>query len=141
MVMNLWFLLLSTLSAKEILRKVQRHTVCSCAIVISLSHVFIILCAYTQQGYAFGGISLCTYVRICVYICQQKRLFSALLLANFLLSVICCLLFEFKRLQCGLLHPASCTTEQLMLFQIRCLAPLTPKYFFLSYNGTPHPLG
>ena len=51
----------------------------------------------------------CIIVIYFLYVCQQKnRLFSALPLEN-LLSVSCCLLFEFKCLQCGLLCPASCT--------------------------------
>ena len=71
------------------------------------------LCAYAQQGYAFGRVGLCMYVCIyiyvCVYICGQKNgLFSALLLENLLLSVMNCLLFKFKCLQCDLLCLASC---------------------------------
>ena len=38
---------------------------------------------------------------------STKKLFSALLLENLLLIVICSLPFEFKRLQCGLLRPVS----------------------------------
>ena len=58
-------------------------------------------------------------ISIFVYICQQKnRLFSALLLKNFLLSVICCWLFEFKCLQCGLLHPASSTDRAIWFGRI-----------------------
>ena len=72
----------------------------------------------------------------------KYRLFSALLLENLLLSVICCLLdLEFKLLQCGLLHPVSLQPEQFMLFQIRRVGPLALKYFLLSFNGTLHPLG
>ena len=31
--------------------------------------------AYAQQGYEFGHVGLCTYmyVRICIYICRQKK--------------------------------------------------------------------
>ena len=97
---------------------------------------------YAQQGYAFGCVSLCTYVRVhtYVYICQHKnRLFSALLLENLLLSVICCLLFEFKHIQCGLLHPVSYTDREIP-FQIRCRGLPDSEYFLLSFNGTPHPL-
>ena len=72
------------------------------------------------------------------YVDKKNRLFSALLLANILLSVICCLLFEFKHLQCGLLCPASCTDRAIHAFPNR---PLNPEYFLLSFNGTPHPLG
>ena len=67
------------------------------------------LCAYAQQGYAFGRVGLCAYMYICIiiyiyiynyiYICQQKnRLFSALPLENFLLSVMSCLLFKYRPL-------------------------------------------
>ena len=39
-------------------------------------HVFT-LCAYAQQGYAFGRVGLCAYVRtyvyIYIYVCQQKK--------------------------------------------------------------------
>ena len=49
------------------------------------------------------------FVYMCIYMSTKNRLFSALLLKNLLLSVMCCLLFEFKRLQYGLLRPASCT--------------------------------
>ena len=74
-----------------------------------ISFIIFTLCAYVQQGYAFGHVGLCKYVGTFMYLlCRQKnRLFSALLPKNFLLNVICCLLFEFKRLQCGLLCPAS----------------------------------
>ena len=60
-----------------------------------------------------------TYVRMYVhiYICRQKnRRFSALPLENLLLSVIYCLLFKFKRLQCGLLLPASYTDKRFTPF-------------------------
>ena len=43
--------------------------------------LLITLCAYAQQGYAFGRVRL--YIE------------------NLLLNVICCLLFKFKRTQCG----------------------------------------
>ena len=48
------------------------------------------------------------FVYVCMYMWSKNWLFSDLLLENLLLSVICCLLFKFKRLQCGLLCP---TTE------------------------------
>ena len=73
---------------------------------------------------------MCTHV-------SKNRLFSALLLANILLSVICCLLFEFKCLQCGLLHPPSCTDRAIHAFPGKTQAP---GYFLLSFNGTSHPL-
>ena len=54
-------------------------------------------------------VSTCTYMHVHVYMSTKNRLFSALPLENLLLSVIYCLFFEFKCLQCGLLHPASYT--------------------------------
>ena len=48
---------------------------------------------YAQQGYINS-------MRLVASVC-------ALPPKNLLLSVICCLLFEFKRLQCSLLRPAS----------------------------------
>ena len=64
---------------------------------------FFTLCAYAQQGYAFGRVGL--------YVLTKNRLFSASLLKNLLLCVTCCLLIEFKCLQCGLLHPVSCNRQ------------------------------
>ena len=60
------------------------------------------LCAYAQQGYAFGGVwrarlGLCAYVRTYIYVCQQKnRLFSTLILENLLLSVIFFFFLQWK---------------------------------------------
>ena len=54
-----------------------------------------------------------------LYINKSNRLFSALLLENLLLSVIHCLLFEFKHLQCGLLRPVSCTDRVIHTFPNR----------------------
>ena len=90
----------------------------------------ITLCTYAQQGYAFGRVSLCTYVCTCTYICRQKnRLFSALPLKNLLLSVMRCLLFKFKRLQCGLLRPASCTDRVIHAFPNKTRRPPGPEIF------------
>ena len=77
-----------------------------------------------------------------MYVNKKNRLFSALLpLENLLLNVIYCLLFKFKRLQCGLLRPASCTDRVIHAFPNKtCRPPLAPKYFLQSFNGTPHPL-
>ena len=101
----------------------------------------ITLCTYAQQGYAFGCVGLCTYVRICIYICRQKnRLFNALLLENLLLSVICCLLFEFKRLQCGLLRPASCTDRVIHAFPNKTWRPPWPRNIFFWALTAHHTL-
>ena len=51
-----------------------------------------------------------------MYVNKKNRLFSALPLKNLLLNVIYCLLFKFKHLQCGLLHPASCTDRAIHAF-------------------------
>ena len=50
-----------------------------------MDKLLIILCAYAQQGYAFGHISLCMYVCVCVYVCimwQKNCLFELLPLEN-----------------------------------------------------------
>ena len=54
---------------------------------------------------------------LCVVGKKQCRLFGTLPLENLRLSVICCLLFEFKRLQSGLLRPASCTDIAIHAFE------------------------
>ena len=89
----------------------------------------------------FGRVGLCVHVYI--YICQQKnRLFSALPLENLLLSVMRCLLFKFKRLQCGLLHPASCTDRAIYAFPNKTWTSPWPRnifgsgYFYGTVNDT-----
>ena len=81
---------------------------------------FLKLCAYVTMYFwhtcsqhckypvCVRAAGLCFQSRLFVYICMstKNRLFSALQLENVMLSVICCLLFEFKH---GLLHPASYT--------------------------------
>ena len=66
---------------------------------------------------AFGNVGLCTYM----YICQQIHAVNALPSLNLLLSVICCLLFEF--IKCSsvacYIQQAVMQTEQFMLFQKR----------------------
>ena len=120
--------------------------ICSTLLVVTL-------CTYAQQAYTFGCIGFCTYVRIYIYIyiyiiyirspqlknmSTKNRLFIALPLENLLLSVICCLLFKFKRLQCSLLHPASYIDRAIHTFPNKTWRPLALKYFLLN---TPHPLG
>ena len=63
---------------------------------------------------------------------KNNRLFKALLLTGLLLSIICCLLFEFKCLQCGLLHPPSYTDRAVHAFQI---GPLALKCFFWALTA------
>ena len=87
------------------------------------------------------GVSVCvhTYVHTNFHV-DKNRLLSALLLEKLLLSVICCLLFEFKSLQCGLLHPVSYTDTAIHAFPDKMQkSPWPPKYFLLSFNSTPHP--
>ena len=59
----------------------------------------------------------------------KNRLFSALPLENLLLNVIYCLLFKFKRLQCGLLHPASCTDRVIHAFPNKTCRSPGPEIF------------
>ena len=80
-------------------------------------------------------------VCVCMYNYYVDRLFSALPLANILLSVICCLLFEFKHLQCGLLCPVSCTDRTIHAFPNKMQRPPDLEYFLLSFNCTSHSLG
>ena len=79
----------------------------------------ITLCTYTQQGYAFGHISLCMYTCICMYTWQKSNLFVALPFGKILLSVSYFLLMEFKCLQSGFPHPASCTDEAIHACSIK----------------------
>ena len=78
--------------------------------------------------------SVCVYIYI--YVCQQKYgLFSALLLEYLLLSVIYCLVLEFKRLWCGLLHPASCTDGAIHAFPNKTQRPPGPRNIVLRYSN------
>ena len=108
------------------------------------TYKLITLCAYAQQGYAFGCVGLCflhtMYMYICILCRQKNRLFSALPFENLLRVIFACMLFEIKCLQCGLLHTASCTDRAIHAFPNKVQRPLAPKYFLLSFNGTPHPL-
>ena len=83
---------------------------------------------------------MCLLAGLCICMATKNRLFSALMLENLLLSVICCFLFEFKRLQCGLLHPASCTDRAIHVFPSKTRRPPASKYFLPRFNSTPHPL-
>ena len=88
-------------------------------------------------------VCVSTYVRICIYICRQRnRLFSALLLEKLLLhvSVIYCLLFEFKHLQCGLLHPASYTDRVIHAFPNKTSRSPWPQNIFLWALTAHHTL-
>ena len=135
--------------------EVTLQLMCQCAnrrcfpwdFLFSVCHIclyvrFVItLCVYAQQGYAFGHVGLCTYVGtyVFIYLSTKNRLFSALLPKNLLLSVTCCLLFEFKCLQCDLLRPASYRDRIIHAFPNNTWrSPLAPKYFLLSCNSTPH---
>ena len=80
-------------------------------------HVVITLCTHAQQGLCIQlHPFVYIYVYIYIYMSTKNRVFSALPLENLLLSVICYLLFKFKRLQCGLLRPASCTDRAIHAF-------------------------
>ena len=71
------------------------------------------------------------YICIYIYVCQQKnRLFSALPLENLLLSVMSGLLFKYKRLQCGLLRPASCTDRVIHAFPNKTWTSPWPRNIF-----------
>ena len=59
----------------------------------------------------------------------KNRLLSALPLENLLLGIICCLLFEFKHLQCGLLRPTSYTDRAIHAFPNKTRRPPGPEIF------------
>ena len=59
---------------------------------------------------------------------------------NLLLSVICCLLFEFKRLQCGLLCPVSCTNRVIHAFPNKTRGLLRPQNIFFWTLTAHHTL-
>ena len=108
---------------------------------------------FTVNGYYPVRIcmaELCVQLRQFVYYMHvnkktgcllHKNFLAALIPETFLLSVICCLLFQFKCLQCGFLSPVSCTDKAIHAFSNKTQRPLVVKYFLLSFNGTPHPLG
>ena len=97
---------------------------------LSFLHYCSLPCARMRSRVMRLVASVC--VRICIYVCQQKnRLFSALPLENLLLSVMHCLLFKFKRLQCSLLCPASCTDWVFLAFPNKtCSFPWPQIIFF-----------
>ena len=68
---------------------------------------------------------------------KKQAVYSVLLLEKFLLSVTtCCLLFEFKRLQCDLLHPASCTDGAIHVFPRRLPWPQNIFFWALTAHHT-----
>ena len=106
-----------------------------------------------QQGYATAGLChsrvmrlvvwSCRLVYVCMYIyihVDKIRLFSALLLEKLLLSVVCSLLFGFKRLQCGLLHPASYTDRAIHAFPNKMRKPPCPEIFSSDLKTAHHTL-
>ena len=108
-------------------------------------------CTYTELANEEPGhMQLCmrrknyypVCICICVYICGPKNwLFSALLLENLLLSVMSCLFFEFKHLQCGLLHPVSCTDSGVIhAFSNKMWTSLWPRNIFFWTLTTHHTL-
>ena len=76
-------------------------------------YIFFTLCAYAQQGYAFGRISLY------IILWPKTNLFGALPFKKILLSVLYYLLVEFKCLQSGFLRPASCIDEGIYACSIK----------------------
>ena len=102
---------------------------------------FLLLCAHMCSKVMHLVTSVCVQTFVYIYMYVIKKLFSAFPLENPLLSITYCLLFENKRLLFGLLRPASCSDGTIHAFHIRHKALLALKYFLLSFNGTPHPLG
>ena len=77
--------------------------------------------------------SICIYM----YVCQQK---TGCLVPYLLLSVICCLLFEFKHLQCGLLRPVSYTDRAIHVFPNKARRPPWPWNIFFWVLMAHHTL-
>ena len=70
---------------------------------------------------------------VCIYVCQRKnKLFSALPLEYLLLSVLCCLLLEFKRLWRSLIRPASCTDRAIHAFPNKTRRPPWPPEYCIT---------
>ena len=112
------------------------------------------LCTHAQKGYAFSHVRSYIYIYIYmngrdyiymngrdyIYIYHQKnRLFSALPLKN-LLSVTAACSFKFRRLQCGLLHPASCTDRVIHAFSNKTWRSPWPRNIFLWALTVHHTL-
>ena len=88
--------------------------------VCVICEYFYLLCICATKPVMWLVASVCIRMYVCMYVFQQKyRLFSALLLKNLLLCVTCWLHFKIKCLQCGLLHPASCTDRVIHAFPSR----------------------
>ena len=79
----------------------------------------ILLLSFYPVHVCTAGLCVWSRLFVCVYIyiCGQKwAVYSVLMLKNLLLCVMSCLLNKFKHLQCGLLHPASCTDREIHAF-------------------------
>ena len=104
-------------------------------------HLVMSVCVYVYI-YIYIHIHKRTQI-LTIYICMstKNRLFSALLLENLLLSVICCLLFKIKCLQCGLLlRPVSCKDRAIHAFPNKMLSFPWPWNIFLCALTSHHTL-
>ena len=99
------------------------------------------LCVWSRQFVCV--LCTCTYMYIYMYIYiymyvnKKNRLFSTLPLENLLPSVICCLLFQFKHLQCGLLCPVSCTDRVIHAFPKKTCGSPWPRNIYALVGGAP----
>ena len=67
------------------------------------------------------------------------RLFTALLVENLLICVTCCLLFKFIHLQAVACMLCSASCREMHAFSKKTYrGHLAPKFFYLSFNYTPH---
>ena len=86
--------------------------------------MFITLYMYMRSRvmHLIASVCVCMYVCLYIYVCilcdQKIDLFSVLPFEKFLLSVLYYLILEFKCLQSGFLHPASCTDEAIRVRSI-----------------------
>ena len=84
---------------------------------------------------------VCVCVYIYIYVNKKNRLFSALPLKNLLLSVTtaCSLSLNASSVVCYVQQAAQSNSY---FFKEDVEAPpLAPKYFLMSFDSTPHPLG
>ena len=96
--------------------------------------VYVYICIYM---YIHIYIYIYIYIYVYTYMSTKNRLFSALPLENLQLGVNFCLLFKFKRLQCGLLRPASYTDRVIHALPNKTRKSPWPRniYFLLSFRA------
>ena len=83
-------------------------------------------CAHMRSRVMRLIMSVCVRISIFIYLYMSTKKEAVSPLENLLLSVVCCLLFDFKHPQCGLLHPASYTDRAIHAFPNNTWRPPGP---------------